>query len=264
MKTLFRNIFVAGLFLYLPAQSMAWGLLGHRVVAEVADHHLKKKTRQEIQKILGGETIAMASNWMDFIKSDPSFNYLYNWHFVNLPAGLSSEQVKNFLETDTGANAYNKIRFVSSELKKKNLQPEVKQMYLRILVHLVGDIHEPMHTGHKEDKGGNDIKVKWFNKPINLHSLWDSDFIDSQGLSYTEYANAVDHPSALQLQTWSKDGLSQWIFESYKISEELYKEAETNSTFSYKYNFDHINELNEQLLKGGIRLAALLNDIFAG
>ncbi len=67
---------MAGLFLYLPARSMAWGLLGHRVVAEVADHHLKKKTRQEIQKILGGETIAMASNWMDFIKSDPSFEYL--------------------------------------------------------------------------------------------------------------------------------------------------------------------------------------------
>ncbi|RXF71757.1 S1/P1 nuclease [Arcticibacter tournemirensis] len=263
MKTLVRNILIAGLFIYTPVQTMAWGLLGHRIVAEVADQHLNKKARKEIQKILGTETLAMAANWMDFIKSDPSFNYLNNWHYVNLPKGLSYEQAKSTLETDTGANAYTKIRFVSSELKKKDLTPEMKQMYLRILIHLVGDIHQPMHCGLEEDKGGNDVKVKWFNRQMNLHSLWDSDFIEFQQLSYTEYAKAVDHATQKQLITWQKDDLSQWIFGSYQISGELYREAEKNTNYSYRYNFDHLATLNQQLLKGGIRLAGLLNEIFS-
>ena len=253
---------VVGLFIYLPVQTMAWGLLGHRIVGEVADHHLKKKTRKEIKKILGGETIAMASNWMDFIKSDKSFDYLNNWHYVNLPQNLTYEQAKSRLESDTSTNAYTRIRFVSNELRKKDLPAEMKVMYLRILVHLVGDIHQPMHCGRAEDKGGNDVKVKWFNRPMNLHSLWDSDLIESQQLSYTEYATAVDIVGKQQVAAWQKDDLSRWIFESYQVSEQLYRDAEKNTSYSYRYNFDYLDTLNTQLAKGGVRLAALLNDIF--
>lgn len=250
------------LLLNLPLQSGAWGLLGHRIVGEVADHHLTAKTRKEIRKILGGETIAMASNWMDFIKSDPSLRYLGEWHYVNLPKGQNYEQARQLLMSDTAANAYTKVSFITSELKKKDLPLEMKQFYIRALVHIVGDIHQPMHCGRAEDKGGNDIKIKWFGRPNNLHSLWDSELIDYQQLSYTEYANAIDHADKQQIAQWQNQDLTTWIFESYKISESLYEEAERDSNFSYKYNFDHYATLNQQLLKGGVRLAALLNQLF--
>lgn len=262
MKKLLRNIVLVCICLYLPAKSMAWGLLGHRVVAEIAERHLSKKASKEIHNILGPQPIAMDANWMDFIKSDKSFNYLSSWHYVDLQGGLNYEQFKSTLERDTAANAYNKILFVRSELKKKDLPLPMKQMYLKILIHLVGDIHQPFHVGHEEDKGGNDIKVKWFGKQINLHSLWDSELIDFQQLSYTEYTTALDHATRQQISGWQKEDLRQWLFGSYSLGNELYKEAEDNTNYSYRYNFDHIDELNQQLLKGGIRLAGLLNDIF--
>ncbi|PWG82536.1 S1/P1 nuclease [Pararcticibacter amylolyticus] len=262
MKKL-KILLVAILFLYLPLHSMAWGLLGHRIVGEIAGQHLTSKARKEIQKIFGAETLAMNANWMDFIKSDPSFKYLDVWHYVNLPQGLTAEQVDSFLKTDTAANAFNKIRFVAAELRKKTLPMDMKRMYLRILVHVMGDIHQPMHCGRREDRGGNDVKIKWFNKPSNLHTFWDSEFIEFQQLSYTEYAKALDHPTKEQVSAWQKTGLNNWIFESYQISEQLYEEAEKDQSFSYRYNFDHIDTLNEQLLKGGIRLAGLLNEIFS-
>ncbi len=244
-------------------QSLAWGVLGHRIVGQIAESHLTLKTRTELKKIMGNESVAMSSNWMDFIKSDNSFRYLGKWHYLNLAPDLSLSQVNLILKKDTGTNIHTKINFVLRELKRKETPLEKKKMYLRILVHLVGDVHQPLHCGRIEDLGGTQIKVKWFNKRVSLHSLWDSELIEFQQLSYTEYANAINFPSAKEINAWQNDDLSKWVFESYQISNKLYKEAETDNSYGYKYNFDYVNTLNEQLLKSGVRLAGLLNKIFA-
>ncbi|EOR94396.1 putative S1/P1 Nuclease [Arcticibacter svalbardensis MN12-7] len=263
MNNIFKITLIAGLILYLPLQSMAWGMLGHRVVAEVAESYLSSKARKQIKMIMGDESITMSSNWMDFIKSNSSFNYTGSWHYVNLPAGLTYEQAKAALAKDTSANAYNKILFVSAELKKKTVSKELKQFYIRVLVHMVGDLHQPLHCGRVEDKGGNDVDVKWFNHPDNLHSIWDSNLPEYQQLSYSEYTRFINHPNPTQLKEWQHDDLTTWVFESYQISEKLYKEAETNTSYGYKYNYEWVDTMNNQLLKGGIRLASLLNGIFA-
>ena len=261
MKNIIQILLLSLIFI-TPTNSMAWGVLGHRIVGQIADCYLKSKAKNEIKSILGNESVAMSSNWMDFIKSDNTFKYLGNWHYINFAHGQSYTQVIEYLKKDTTVNVYTKINFVSNELKKKETPLEMKQMYLRILIHLVGDVHQPLHCGRAEDSGGNDIKVTWFNKSLNLHSLWDSELIEFQQLSFTEYANAINHPSDEQLKTWQRDDLTKWVFESYQLSDELYKEAESNTKYSYKYNFDHVKTLNEQLLKGGVRLAGLLNQIF--
>ena len=136
-------------------------------------------------------------------------------------------------------------------------------MYLRLLIHFVGDVHQPMHTARKEDLGGNRVRVNWFNTPTNLHAVWDESLINFQQLSYTEYTAAINHTTAKQRQQWQKQPLSEWIAESYEISEQLYPEiTEKDQRLSYNYNFRHIQTLNERLLKGGVRLAGLLNSIF--
>lgn len=263
MNRAVKAVLIAAICFYIPLNSMAWGLLGHRVVAEVADHHLNGKTRKAIARIIGPGSIAMEANWLDFIKSDPSYKYLYNWHFVNVPSGWSFEQMNNFLQTDTNVNAYNRINFVISELKKKDLPKEKQLLYLRVLVHVLGDLHQPMHVGHKEDLGGNNIKVTWFNKATNLHALWDEALIESQGLSYTEYANAIDHVNKTSFREYTEDNLARWIWGSYQIADKLYADAEKDSKYSYRYNFDYLSTMNDQLLKGGLRLAKVLNDIFS-
>jgi hypothetical protein len=112
------------------------------------------------------------------------------------------------------------------------------------------------------DQGGNGFKVNWFSTPTNLHSVWDSQLIDFQQLSYTEYAGAINHTTAEQRAEWQKAPISQWLFESNQIAEKLYTEIKPGDTLNYKYNFTHIETLNQQLLKAGVRLAGVLNEIF--
>jgi hypothetical protein len=250
--------------IYLPFTTMAWGLLGHRIVGQIADSYLTKRTKKAIKKILGNESVAMSSNWADFIKSNPSYGYLYNWHFVNLKGGLSEAEFHAKLDADTSTDAYTKINFITNELKNnKALDQDTKVMYLRLLIHIVGDVHQPLHIGHLEDKGGNTIKILWFGESENLHTVWDTKLIDFQQLSYTEYAEAINHPSKEQRQMWEGQPMQTWYWESYQLADKVYASIkEPDQKLSYKYNYDFIGPLNEQLLKGGIHLASLLNEIF--
>jgi hypothetical protein len=261
--------FIAGFFLlltitlHLPLHSFAWGQTGHRVVGDIADKYITDKTRKAIQSILGNESIAIASNWADFIKSDSVYKYLDKWHYINFDKGLTYDQLKLALKEDTTENAYNAINFLTKELRNKTLANDKKQMYLRLLIHIVGDIHQPLHVSPKGTSGGNDIKVQWFRDASNLHRVWDSDLIDLQQLSYTEYVKYINHSTAVSRKNLQAQPLSMWLYESYVIAQQLHDEIkETNPRLGYRYNYDHIHQLNEQMLKGGIRLAGLLNDIF--
>ena len=259
----FQKLIVLCLFVYMPFAGHAWGVIGHRIVGQIADSYLTKKTRTELGKILGFESIAMASNWPDFIKSDPAYNYLSTWHYVNLMSGLSFDEVKNFLTADTSTDAYTKINFLVNEFKtNKLLSQETKQLYVRLLIHIIGDIHQPMHLGRPDDRGGNAVKVKWFSDDSNLHSVWDGKLIDFQQLSYTEYAVAINHTTLAQRKAWQKQTLVDWIYDTYGITEKIYADVKPDQRLDYLYNFKFIVPLNDQLVKGGVHLAGIFNDIF--
>lgn len=250
-------------FFSLPIIAIAWGVEGHRIVGQVAEQYLNKKAKKEINKILGTESIAMTSNWADFVKSDSSYNYLYNWHFINLNSGLSSYQLQTYLDKDTAIDAYTKINFLTTELKNKSISVDKKVMYLKLLIHLVGDIHQPMHTGRVDDLGGNKVRVLWFNEPKNLHQVWDDQLIIFQQLSYTEYAAAINHTTASQVTQWQQEPVSKWVYNSYLLAEKIYSDIkQPDQKLSYNYNYNYVALLNEQLLKGGVHLAGLLNEIF--
>lgn len=260
---MFPKLFLIGLFFYLPLGTMAWSQEGHRIVGEIADSYLTPKARAAIRQILGTESIAIASTWADFIKSDPAYNYLSPWHYINLKDGLSYADMKAWLAQDTVADAYTKINFLVKEFKNKKLDKNTKLMYLRLLIHIVGDVHQPMHVSREEDQGGNKIFVMWFNQKTNLHSVWDEKLVEYQQLSYTEYTKAINHTTAAQRKAWQKDPLSKWLFESYQLAQDLYAEIKhPEQRLGFRYNFDHVQSLNERLLKGGVRLAGLLNQVF--
>lgn len=253
---------ILALFLYIPFCSMAWGVLGHRIIGQVADSYLTKTAKKEIFKILGSESIAMTSNWPDFIKSDPAYKYLDTWHYINLKGGLNETELKNYLATDTVTDAYTKINWLTGQLKNKELESEKKVLYLRLLIHIVGDIHQPLHIGRFEDRGGNGIKVNWFKDPSNLHTVWDSKLIDFQQLSYSEYAASINYTSRAQRKEWQAEPLSDWIWKSYQYAEKIYADIKPDATLGYDYNFKFIGIVNQQLLKGGVHLAGLLNEIY--
>ncbi|MDF2432727.1 MAG: nuclease [Mucilaginibacter sp.] len=263
MKTkLLKTLIIAIAAFYTPLQSIAWGAQGHRICGQIASSYLTPKARKAIEAILGNESIAMASNWADFIKSDPAFGYLSTWHYIDFDKEYTYAEMQDYLNHDTKVDAYTKLQFLIGELKKKDISKENQLLYLRMLIHIAGDVNQPMHAAHTDDKGGNDIKLNWFNTPTNLHSVWDSQLIDFQQLSYTEYATAINHTTLAQRNEWQKAPISQWLFESNQIANKLYTEIKPGDTLNYKYNFTHIAIVNQQLLKAGVRLAGVLNQIF--
>lgn len=244
--------------------SVKWGTTGHRVIGEVANTYLCRKTRRRIREILGTESIAISSNWADFIKSDTTMNYISPWHYINVKAGMNYTEFAAHLQQDTVADAFTKINFLVNQLKNKQLPMKEKQMYLRLLIHLVGDIHQPMHVSHAEDQGGNKIRVSWFNEPTNLHALWDDKLIEFQKLSYTEFTQNINHADKQQRRAWQKQPRAEWFFESYQLAEKIYSSiTQADQKLSFRYNYDYIDIVNRQLLKGGVRLAGLLNEIFS-
>ncbi|WP_285059659.1 S1/P1 nuclease [Pedobacter ginsengisoli] len=262
INSIFRIVIVAIVFTYIPVTAGAWGMLGHRIVGQIAENHLSAKARKALRAILGDESIAMASNWGDFIKSDPTYNYLYNWHFVNLPEGLDRQGVNAFLDGEKTPNVYNKIPEMVTILKDAKSTADQKKLALRLLIHLAGDLNQPMHTARKDDLGGNKIYVTWFGEKSNLHRVWDESLILYQELSYTEYAAAIDHPTKDQLNAWKNTSLKDFVYGSYVACNKIYANTKAEDKLSYKYNFDFVGLLNEQLLKGGICLANILNDTY--
>src|ERR1700744_3023586 len=147
MKTKFlKKLAVAFAIIYAPLQSMAWGTQGHRICGQIADSYLTPKARKAIQEILGNESIAMTSNWADFIKSDPSYSYLSSWHYIDFDKAYTYPEMQQFLAQDTKVDAYTKMNFLIGELKKKDISKENKLLYLRMLIHIIEDVHQPMHT----------------------------------------------------------------------------------------------------------------------
>ena len=259
-KTLFL---ILTLFFFSLSSNAWWGPTGHRIVGEIADIYLSKKAKATISEILGNESIAITSNWADFIKSDSTYNYLSTWHYINFKQGLSQTEFNTRLLNDTATNAWTKMNFLIAELKNKQLPADKKLLYLRMLIHICGDIHQPLHVGQLEDRGGNNIRLQWFGENTNLHSLWDEKLIESQKLSYTEYVKSINHTTKTLRNQWQQQPMNEWFYESYTLAGKLYASVSgPEPKLGYRYNFDHVDMLNNQLLKGGIRLAGLLNEIF--
>lgn len=259
MKKLFSVIITVAL---LPLSSYAWGVLGHRVIGGIAEHYLTPKARIAVKNLLGNETLAMASNWADFIKSDRSFDYLGPWHYVNVSSGKTYNEFMQYLQRDTAINLYTKLNFLVAELKSKKLTKDKQVFYLKLLIHLVGDAHQPMHMGRPEDRGGNGIRLFWFNQPTNLHRIWDEQIVEFQQLSYTEHVAAINFTTQTQRTEWMKQPLKEWLYESYQAAQKLYSGVKADDKLWYDYNFKHVELMNQQLLKGGVRLAGVLNEIF--
>lgn len=242
--------------------AFSWGLLGHRIIGEIAQQHLSKKAKKELKKLIGRETLAWWSNWSDFIKSDSTWNHASPWHYVDLPGHMAKEKFLEDLKNLPGKNLYTQIQAMMAELKDQSLPAEKRKIALYFLIHLVGDLHQPLHVGRDEDAGGNKIVVYWFDKKTNLHSLWDSMLIEFQQYSYTEYARLLDIAGEEKVKAWQTSSLDDWFYESHVLSDAIYDATPNESKLGYRYNYQFQKMMEEQLLKGGVRLAALLNQVF--
>ncbi len=252
-----RKFFGIALFTFLSTFAFGWGATGHRVTGYIADKHLTKKARLAMQRILGQQSLAMASNWMDDIRSDSLYDYTADWHWVTIQNGETYDQSKKNPKGDI----IQTIERILVELKSKKLSAKEEAERLKILIHLIGDIHQPLHVGGGNDRGGNGVKVTWFRADSNLHRVWDSDMIDDTRLSFTELAESLNKPDAVQVKKWQRTSVRDWANESMRYREQVYDTG--NGKLGYQYSYKYFSIVRERLVQAGVRLAGVLNEIYA-
>lgn len=255
-----------------PAPALAWGKNGHRIVAAIADTQLSGLARAHVKAIIGSaESLDEAAFWPDEMKSAPSDFWQKKanpWHYVTLNGVM-------YDHAPSEGDALEALGRFAATLRDPNASLEDKQLALRFIVHLVGDLHQPLHVGKCCDRGGNEVKVKWFGRDLNLHSVWDSALIDDQQLSFTEYAARLQrHISNDDVIAWWDINPRDWISESAQIRDTVYpamppkgakdkkgEPAVPELSYSYVYKFNPVIE--DRLSRAGVRLAAYLNAIYA-
>ncbi|GAB3635319.1 S1/P1 nuclease [Hymenobacter arcticus] len=258
-----KFLFALAVWAALPLHGWAWGVEGHRAIGIIAENHLTEKARREVMNLLGSQSLAMVSTIPDEMRYLPEFKETAPWHYVNTAMGLTHEPYLAAVKAQVEPNAYNVLLLKIKEMKDPAKTREQRAEALTFVVHIVGDIHQPMHTGRAEDKGGNDIKLTYRGKDTNLHSLWDSGLLDYQGLTYTELGTQYSAVPAPLIKTWqATTSPAEWLFESYTIAGQLYTEAAQNPNPDYRYYPAHATIVKQRLQQAGVRLAAVLNEAF--
>jgi len=172
-------------FLLLPIfKSSAWGEKGHAMVAQVAFSYLDDATKKNVLDYLDGMTIEDAANWMDNIKGDKSKDFMRAYHYANFPKGFRAADRE-------GDNIVHVLNNTLLELGTEDkLSREEIKIKILFLFHLIGDLHQPLHVGYGNDKGGNTVQLHYQTRGTNLHSFWDSGIITSQNITLADCLNA--------------------------------------------------------------------------
>ncbi|MGN6396544.1 MAG: S1/P1 nuclease [Mucilaginibacter sp.] len=241
---------------------ISWGVAGHRTVAAVAERHLTPNVKSVLLAYLKGQNIEDVSTWADEVRNQAEYKNTDKWHYLNLPIGLTYARFVEAVQGQNTENIYTAILKSEHVLSHTDNPPKVRIEALKFLIHLVGDAHQPMHVSRKEDKGGNTIQVRFDNKGTNLHSLWDSKLIEHEHLSDADLIGACDKATPQEVKDWQSVDPMVWLWESYQISSELYKEAESSANIDEAYYNKWIQVIHKRINQAGIRLAGELNRIF--
>ncbi len=230
-----KRLFISMLCLAAVTDVFGWGQKGHDTVAYIAENHLSPEVAAKVTALLDGHSLVYYANWMDNASHTPDYAFTSTWHYVNVD---EEEQT-----------------YAQSEKHPKG--------DLMMLIHLVGDMHCPMHAGHKCDRGGNNIQVKYFHSNTKLHSVWDSKLVESaHNWSYSEWQYQIDRATAEEAASIAAGCPNDWIEETVVLSRRIYEDTPAGASISYDYINKYTPVIEQQLLKGGIRLAALLEYIY--
>lgn len=236
-----------------------WGQKGHDVVAYIAEQHLTPKTKAVVDSLLNGQSMVYWSNWLDNASHTDKYAYTKTWHYKNIDADQSFDAAPIHPQGDIVTGLMEQIKVLKSDKASK----QEAALALKIVVHLVGDLHQPMHMGHKSDIGGNKWTIKYFGKDNNLHKVWDSSLVEStHKWSYTEWQVQIDRVSESEEAELIKGDITDWAKETHILATAVYADTPQGTNISYDYIADCAPVIEIQLLRGGLRLAHLLNTIY--
>lgn len=256
MNKIYNKILLAlGMMSALTAYP--WGQKGHDTVAYIAECHLSPEAKAAAEELLDGRSIVYYANWLDNASHTPEYSFSKTWHYKNIDEDETFETAKINEKGDIVTALEKQI----AVLRDTTLSKEERSLALKMTVHLLGDIHQPMHLGHASDLGGNRWEVRYFKNPTNLHSVWDSKIVESaHKWSYSEWQQQIDRADSAQTaEILSLSTPQDWAKETYMISKEIYEKTPQDFNIEYNYIAEWTPLIEQQFLKGGLRLAEVLN-----
>lgn len=291
-----RIIALATFAIFLHAGSVfAWGANGHRITAKIGEDNLTSVAAERLKDIVGDQSLALMATWPDFVRSFSEYDCFKPWHFLTVDDGTSIDDARSVRPNRSGscdmdsfnalgmpANVVDAITYFSDildgdaqkaadfaqMLKVNGAAPyngSIEQTALALVVHLVGDVHQPLHVGKGPDRGGNTITVDWFGENMKLHEVWDEALIERQELSYTEFAAFLEQRFGTTDMGDYGDGSQSWAQESVGYRGAVYdfggNAAYNVPRLEYKYAAKQDRLIKERLYQGGMRLSAVLNAI---
>ena len=266
MNALQRRVGAILILLLLANTASAWGPHGHEVVAEVAARELTPAARMEVERLLGdraGNAMREASTWADDVRNEPTWRHTSAWHWVNFRRGDCSYSSRdNCRNGDCVVGALERYAAVLAQRKAKRAD---RVIALKFLIHFVGDVHQPLHAGFADDRGGNDAQIRFGREGGNLHGYWDSDLIRRSQLSVRAYADSLldtARESDVVSFRWHPRAPGMWAEESCRIVQQpdFYPGRRVPEA---DYAGRYLGVANERLEAAGHRLAKLLNTLLA-
>ncbi|MFC6841185.1 S1/P1 nuclease [Xanthomonas theicola] len=188
--SLLLNAALAATIAAVPSAAFAWGPLGHRLVADLADSRLTPQARAQVRQLLQDEpepTLAGVANWADQLREhDPKLGKRSAaWHYVNLAEDdCHYEQTRDCPDGNCVVEA---LRRQAAILADRSQPQAARTQALKFVVHFAGDIQQPLHAGYAHDRGANTVQIQFEGKGSNLHALWDSGLLRSRGLDEAHY-----------------------------------------------------------------------------
>lgn len=254
------QLLLPGILMLIPITGFGWGQKGHDTVTAIAEKHVTDATKSAIDILLDGKSIVYYANWLDNASHTPEYAYSKTWHYKNIDADKTYENAPNIKE----GNIVQAIYDQTAVLQNPDATKDEKALALKMVIHFLGDIHQPMHMGRQSDLGGNRHYVKYFKSATNLHSVWDSRLPESaHKWSYSEWVDQIDRPTEAEVITIVKGGTPDtWGKETYEICKDVYEKTPVDTNIEYDYISDWTPTVEQQFLRGGLRLADLLNSVF--
>lgn len=255
---------------YAPPQ--LWGGDGHRIVCGVAWQRLTDDGRALVSRLLGSieeKTFVDACVWADSVRSDRPETY--NYHFVNIPAGARGMDMQRDCPASKRCAPWAIVHF-GRILADAKADREARTEALKWVIHFVGDLHQPLHAGRPGDLGGNRVLVDFFGddgnaeRRNNLHSVWDSQMLRRAGMRWPDASRRLFGQIADdEAKTWETLNVTEWANESFRLDEEfVYGRLDTKGIIRNAYYKPGLGIAEVQIMKGGVRMAHLINSAAAG
>jgi hypothetical protein len=257
-----RATLIVILFVLSPLQqAAAWGVSGHSIIAEIAQRRLAPRVQDKIHDLLGGEiSLASIASWADSIvllRPDT-----VGWHFVNIPFEANGYDPSRDCQDSKGSCVINAITKFQAILVDRSAPKPMRAEALMFLVHFVGDVHQPLHCINRDDAGGSQLAVTFFDKPMSLHAVWDFGIIEKHTFDWGDYVRQIEHGwlPGKDITALQRGKPADWAWEAHTAAIDVAYVLPEDFKLGDAYYQRALPVVDQQLALAGLRLARVLNE----